>query len=106
MKSWRVMQYTLPLFLEERNYQKNPTSNTWKPMNLLAIIQMMQYFPTVLVFFEILCTPSENWCFSRITANFFPCCFTNETQMNLSVFKEHWAILFFIHVQGYGRPVF
>ena len=28
MKSWRVMQYTLPLFLEERNYQKNPTSNT------------------------------------------------------------------------------
>ena len=38
MKSWRVMRYILPLFLEERNYQKNPTSNTGMPINLLAII--------------------------------------------------------------------
>ena len=73
MKWQWVKQYILSLFLEERNYQKNPTSNIWMLINLLAINQVMQYFPTVLVFFEILNTPSENWCFSRITANFFPC---------------------------------
>ena len=101
---WRwVMQYILPLFQEERNY---PTSNTWMLINFLAISQVMHYFATVLVFFEILYTPSENWCFSRTTANFFPCCFTNERQMNLTVFKEHWAIPFFIDVQGYGLPFF
>ena len=78
MKWWWVMQYILPLFQEERNY---PTSNTWMLINFLAISQVMHYFVTVLVFFEILYTLSENWCFWRITANFFQCCFTNETQI-------------------------
>ena len=70
MKWWWVMQYILPLFQEDRNY---PTSNTWMLINFLAISQVMQYFATVLVFFKILYTPSDNWCFWRITASFFQC---------------------------------
>ena len=90
---WRwVMQYILPLFQEERNY---PTSNTWMLINFLAISQVMQYFATVLVFFKILYTPSENWYLRRITANFFPCCFTNET---LILMKCSIWILFLVRI--------
>ena len=92
MKWQWVMQYILPLLLEEKNY---PTSSTWILINLLAISQVMQYFATVLVFFKILYTPSENWCFGRIAASFFPCCFTNETQI---LMKCSIWILFLVRI--------
>ena len=103
MKWWWVMQYIFPLFLEEKNYQKSPTSNAWMLINLLAINQVMQYFPTVLVFFKILYTPSENWYFWRITANFFPCSFTNETQI---LMKCSIWILFLVTISWNGTSFY
>ena len=102
---WRwVMQYNLPLFQEERNY---PTSKTWMLINFLVISQVicniLQYFATVLVFLKILYTPSENWCFWRITANYLRCCFTNETQI---LMKCSIWILFLARISWNGTSFF
>ena len=98
---WRwLMQYILPVLLEERNY---PTSNSRMLINLKSISQVMQYFAAVLVFFKILYTPSENWCFWRITATFLPCCFTNEIQI---LMKCNIWILFLVRISWNGTSFF